>query len=68
MQNVYVPLDIAFLNAGLRVVDIQQMEAQTTNIHTGAHRSMFAVEVPKGWFAAHGVSVGDVAELVLGPL
>jgi uncharacterized membrane protein (UPF0127 family) len=68
MQNTYVPLDVAFLDANLRVVDIQQMEAETTDIHSSARRAMFALEVPKGWLAAHGVDVGDAAQLVLGPL
>jgi uncharacterized membrane protein (UPF0127 family) len=68
MQNTYVALDVAFLDVNLRVVDIQQMEAETTDIHSSARRAMFALEVPKGWFAAHGVEVGDVAQLVLGPL
>jgi uncharacterized membrane protein (UPF0127 family) len=68
MQNTYVPLDVGFLDANLRVVDIQQMEPETTDIHSSARRAMFALEVPQGWFAAHGVAVGDVAQLVLGPL
>ena len=68
MSNTLVSLDVAFLDASLRVVDIQQMEAETTNVHSSARRAMFALEVPKGWMAAHGVRVGDVAQLVLGPL
>jgi uncharacterized membrane protein (UPF0127 family) len=68
MQNTYVSLDVAFLDVNLRVVDIQQMEAETTDIHSSTRRAMFALEVPQGWFAAHGVAVGDVAQLVLGPL
>jgi uncharacterized membrane protein (UPF0127 family) len=68
MSNTYVALDVAFLDANLRVVDIQQMEPETTDIHSSARRAMFALELPKGWLAAHGVEVGDVAQLVLGPL
>jgi len=68
MQNVRFPLDVAFLDASMRVVDIQQMEAETTNIHSSARRAMFCLEVPAGWLAAHGVAVGNVAQIVLGPL
>lgn len=66
MQNTYVALDIAFLDVSLRVIDIQQMEPQTTDPHESAGPAMFALEVPKGWFAAHGVKVGDQAKLELG--
>jgi uncharacterized membrane protein (UPF0127 family) len=68
MQNVHFPLDVAFLDASMRVVDIQQMEAETTSIHSSLRQAMFCLEVPKGWLAAHGVAVGDVAQIVLGPL
>jgi len=68
MSNTYVDLDVAFLDTSLRVVDIQQMEAESTNIHTSRAPAMFGLEVPAGWFAEHGIGVGDTADLVLGPL
>ena len=67
MSDTYVALDVAFLNANLRVIDIQQMEPETTTFHDSAAPAMFALEVPKGWFAAHRVRVGARAELVFGP-
>jgi uncharacterized membrane protein (UPF0127 family) len=67
MENTYVPLDIAFLDVSLRVVDIQQMDPRTTDPHESAGPAMFALEVPQGWFAAHGVRVGDHAKVEFGP-
>ena len=67
MSNTYVALDVAFLNANLTVVDIQQMEPETTTFHDSAFPAMFAIEVAKGWFAGHQVRVGQRAELVFGP-
>lgn len=67
MQNTYVALDIAFLDVSLRVVDIEQMEPMTTDPHDSKRPSMFAVELPKGWCAAHGVKVGDQAKVEFGP-
>lgn len=64
MQNTYLPLDIAFLDASFRVVDIQQMEPLTTDQHTARAPFMYALEVNQGWFEAHGVGVGAVAEVV----
>ncbi|MGD2069730.1 MAG: DUF192 domain-containing protein, partial [Gemmatimonadota bacterium] len=66
MENTYVPLDIAFMDASFRVVDIQQMEAESTDIHESAAPAMFALEVRLGWLEEQGIEVGDVAEIVFG--
>ena len=64
MQNTYVALDVAFIDADFRIVDIQQMEAQSTEVHDGARPAMFALEVRRGWFAEKGIEVGDRCELI----
>ena len=64
MQNTYVALDVAFIDANFRIVDIQQMEPETTDIHDGARPAMFALEVRQGWFAEKGIAVGDRCELI----
>jgi uncharacterized membrane protein (UPF0127 family) len=66
MSNTYVSLDVAFMDANLNVVDIQQMEAQTLDYHDSRAPAMYGLEVPKGWLSAHGVRVGDRARLVVG--
>ncbi len=66
MSNTFVPLDIAFLDSELRVIDIQQMEAGSTDYHDSKGPAMYALEVPRGWLAAHGVRVGNRARLVVG--
>lgn len=67
MQNTYVALDVAFIDASFRIVDIQQMEPQTTEIHDGARPAMFALEVRQGWFAEKGIEVGDRCQLIFSP-
>ena len=64
MQNTYMALDVAFIDRNFRIVDIQQMEPQTTDIHDGARPAMFALEVRQGWFAEKGIVVGDRCQLV----
>ena len=54
MQNTYVALDVAFIDANFTIVDIQQMEPETTDIHDGARPAMFALEVRQGWFRRKG--------------
>ena len=67
MQNTYVALDVAFINANFRIVDIQQMEPESTDIHDGARPAMFALEVRQGWFAEKGIAVGDRCEFIFLP-
>ena len=67
MQNTFVALDVAFIDRNFRIVDIQQMEPETTEIHDGARPAMFALEVRQGWFAEKGIEVGDRCELILSP-
>jgi len=66
MQNTYLPLDIAYMDAALSVVDIHAMTPLTTEGYESAAPAMFALEVPQGWFSAHGIGVGSTAELVFG--
>jgi len=64
MQNTYVALDVAFIDVDFRIVDIQQMEPETTEIYDGARPAMFALEVRQGWFAEKGIAVGDRCQLI----
>jgi len=67
MANTYIALDIAFMDADFRVVDIQQMEPLSEEFTQSRAPALFVLEVPQGWFAEHGVEVGDQAQVVFGP-
>ena len=67
MKDTFVSLDIAFINESFEVVDIQQMEAEDTNLTDAAAPSAFALEVVQGWMSEHGVEVGDRVTIVFGP-
>ena len=66
MSNTYVALNLAYLDSNLGIVDIKQMEPESTQIHASSRPAMYALEVLRGWFAAHGVRVGDQARMVIG--
>jgi len=66
MRNTYVPLDIAFLDGAQVIVDIQQMEPLTEDLHQSARPAMYALEVPQGWFATGEIQVGQLARIVFG--
>lgn len=66
MRNTFIPLDIAYLDRRQVVVDIQQMEPETEELHESARPALFALEVPQGWFEAQGIEVGAQARIVRG--
>lgn len=67
MSNTHFDLDVGFLDANLRLFDVQRMEAETTEAHDSRGPAMFALEVRGGWFRDHGIRTGARAELVFGP-
>lgn len=67
MEDTPIDLDIAFLDAAFRVVDIQQMDALSLAIHASTQPASYALEVRVGWFAEKGIRVGDVARLEIRP-
>lgn len=58
MKNTPLALDIAFLDETGLVIDIQTMTPLSTQLHRSAAPARFVLEVPAGWFAAHGVAIG----------
>ncbi len=67
MKDTYLDLDIAFLDVNFRIVDIQQMDAHTEELHTSAAPAMFALEVRQGWLAENDIQVGHQAAVVFDP-
>ncbi|MCG8470165.1 MAG: DUF192 domain-containing protein [Gemmatimonadetes bacterium] len=66
MADTYVPLDIAFIGADMTIGEILPM----TPLEEGPYRTdveaLMALEVPQGWYAAHGIEVGTPVEIELG--
>jgi uncharacterized membrane protein (UPF0127 family) len=65
MLNTHFDLDIAFLDANKRVINIDQMTKETLDIHRATAPFRYAVEAPRGWFAAHGVAAGATATFTI---
>jgi len=59
MKNTLIPLSVAFLDAEGRVLNIEDMQPQTTENHCAAGPARFALEMNLGWFAERGVRPGD---------
>jgi len=68
-RNTLIPLSVAYLDADGKIVDILDMEATAYAGAPGVVQPdprapySYVIEVNRGWFARHGIAIGDVAEL-----
>ena len=63
MRNTLIPLSIAFVRENGTIIDIQDMEPETTELHRPDEKYRDAIEVNKGWFDRNNITVGDVVAL-----
>jgi uncharacterized protein len=59
MRNTLIPLSVAFIDANGRVVNIEEMQAQTDQVHCARREVPFALEMAHGWFAERNLKPGD---------
>lgn len=60
MKNTLLPLSIAYINQGGTIVHMADMEPLDERSVRSLYPAMYALEMPQGWFDAHGVMVGEV--------
>jgi hypothetical protein len=58
MKNTFVDLDLAYLRGDGTVLQIERLKAFDPEGVFSREPARFALEVPAGWFAAHGIEVG----------
>ena len=58
MRNTLIPLSVAFIADDGRVLNVEEMAAQTDDNHCAAKPARYALEMNKGWFAKHGIGPG----------
>ena len=59
MKNTWLPLTAAFVADDGRVVNLADMQPQTTDSHCSAEPVRFVLEMNQGWFAKRGVKAGS---------
>jgi len=59
MRNTLIPLSVAFIEADGRIVNIEEMQAQTDQLHCARREVAFALEMDRGWFAERGLKPGQ---------
>jgi hypothetical protein len=58
MKNTLIPLTAAFVEDDGTVVNLEDMQPQTTQSHCSHKPVRFVLEVNKGWFAKKGLAPG----------
>ena len=58
MRNTYIPLSIAYIDAGGRILNILDMKPHDESSHPSAGPALYALEMRKGWFAEKGLGPG----------
>jgi uncharacterized membrane protein (UPF0127 family) len=59
MRNTFVPLSVAFIRRDGVIVGIDDMEPMTRRMHCAPQPVTYALEVSRGWFGSHGVTLGS---------
>jgi len=60
MNNTKIPLSIAFIADDGKIVNIEEMQAETTNNHCPRANVRYALEMNKQWFSDRVIVPGSV--------
>ncbi len=63
MKDTLIPLTAAFISAEGVIVHLEDMQPQTTVVHTSPRPYYYGQEANQGWFARNGIGVGDRVSL-----
>lgn len=63
MENTLLPLSIAYIDSGGRIVDIQRMQPLSNETYPSAEPAQYALEVNQGLYEERGVEVGDEVDI-----
>ncbi len=60
MKNTKIPLSIAFLDASGKIINIEKMQPDQTEIRYRSRKpAVYALEVNQNWFRTRGIEEGD---------
>jgi uncharacterized protein len=59
MKNTLIPLSVAFIDRDGTIVNIEDMEPQTTTSHCAKKKVFYALEMNKGWFKQKNIKPGS---------
>lgn len=60
MKNTLLPLSVAFMDDAGKIINIEDMQPETTNSHCTAAPATYALEMNQGWFKQKNIKPGSV--------
>ncbi len=63
MKNTPTPLSIAYITSSGKIKDIIDMTPFSLADITSSGYVRYALEVPQGWYAKNGISIGDTIDI-----
>lgn len=65
MKDTKIPLSIAFIDSNGKILDVQDMQAESEELHSPGQNYQYALEVGLGWFGKVKVKAGDIIKFQL---
>jgi uncharacterized protein len=62
MKNTFIPLSVAFIDESGKIINIEEMQPQTTDSHCAKKPARYALEMNLGWFKQKNIKAGSVIE------
>jgi len=59
MRNTLIPLSVAFMDRDGRIVNIEEMQPRTENLHCAKGAVPYALEMTSGWFSERSLKPGQ---------
>ncbi|MBI3283297.1 MAG: DUF192 domain-containing protein [Burkholderiales bacterium] len=59
MKNTLIPLSVAFIDGEGKIVNVEDMQPQTTDSHCAQKVVRYALEMNQGWFKQKGIKPGS---------
>lgn len=63
MKDTSIPLSIAFIAADGTILNVQEMEPLSEELHRSPEPYRYALELNQGWFERNGFGTGDRVEV-----
>ncbi len=60
MKNTLIPLSVAFIDSNGEIVNIEDMQPQTTESHCAKKAVRYALEMNQGWFKQKNIKPGSI--------
>lgn len=58
MKNTFIPLSVAFLDDGGRIINVEDMQPHSEDSHCAARPARYALEMNRGWFRSRNLAAG----------